>query len=129
LERSFRIPATPDAAHVAREELDGWVNERLGAVRGDDVRLLASELVSNAVRHGNVPTGGDLTLGIHANDSTLTISVEQPTSASLAQLREPSEDREGGFGLCLVDALADSWGVKAEAPGKVWFAMSRDARA
>jgi anti-sigma regulatory factor (Ser/Thr protein kinase) len=128
LERSFRISATPDAAQVAREALDGWVNERLGAVRGDDARLCASELVSNVVRHGNVPTGGNLTLGVHANDSTVTISVEQPTSASLAQVRELSDDREGGFGLRLVDALADSWGVEGEAPGNVWFTMSRDAR-
>src|SRR5687768_13492779 len=50
------------------------------------------------------------------------------TSASLAQVVDPSEDREGGYGLRLVDALADSWGVEPGAPGRVWCTMSGPSR-
>jgi len=33
-------------------------------------------------------------------------------------------DREGGFGLFLIDQLADSWGVENEPSLCVWFEVS-----
>jgi anti-sigma regulatory factor (Ser/Thr protein kinase) len=123
LERSFRFPATADAPRLARQALDGWMNALVGAERADDARLLTSELISNAIRHGDVPSGGGLTVSVQADDSTLTIGVEQPTSAAPAQVVEPWDDRSGGYGLRLVDALADSWGVEEGVPGRVWFEL------
>lgn len=124
LERSFRFPATPDAPRLARRSMDGWLNERVGPARADDARLLASELVSNAVVHGNVPEGETITLIVEGSGSTVRIVVEQPTSASPARVVEPPAADRGGFGLQLVARLADSWGVEPGVPGKVWFAIS-----
>jgi anti-sigma regulatory factor (Ser/Thr protein kinase) len=124
LERSFRFPVTSDAPRLARLSMDGWLNEHVGPDRADDARLLASELVANAVLHGDVPEGEVITLSVERSDSTVRIVVEQPTSASPARVVEPSATREGGFGLQLVAHLADSWGVEQGVPGKVWFVIS-----
>lgn len=104
--------------------MDGWLSGRVRPDLADDARLLASELVSNAVLHGDVPEGEAITLSLEASDSTVRIVVEQPTSASPARGVEPSATGDGGFGLHLVARLADSWGVEQGVPGKVWFAIS-----
>lgn len=123
MQLSFRLAATPDAPRLAREAMDGWLNERLEPQRADDARLLTSELVSNAVRHGKLPSHGIVTVDVEASGSAVTVTVEQPTTTSDARIVEPAVEREGGFGLRLVDRLADSWGVEREIPGKVWFSI------
>ncbi len=78
-----------------------------------------SELVTNAVRHtqANTPVmalrleveGGWLRIGVHDRN----LGEPEP--------RTPADDDESGFGLVLVDALADKWGVRPSATGKaVW---------
>jgi len=79
--------------------------------------------MSNAVRHGGISAHDDITLSLGTDNGTVTIVVEQPTSASSARIADPSAEREGGFGLMLVDRLADSWGVEHGKPGRVWFAI------
>jgi anti-sigma regulatory factor (Ser/Thr protein kinase) len=95
----------------------------MGPARADDARLIATELVANAVRHGGISAVDDITLSLGTDNGTVTIAVEQPTSASSARVAQPSAAREGGFGLLLVDRLADSWGVEHGRPGRVWFAI------
>ena len=123
LELSIQIPATPDAPRLGRQALDGWLQQLVGPGRADDARLIATELLSNAVRHGDIPPGEALTLSLETSDGTVTIIVEQPTSASSARIADRSEQAAGGFGLLLVDRLADSWGVEHGRPGRVWFAI------
>jgi anti-sigma regulatory factor (Ser/Thr protein kinase) len=123
LELSFRFPATTDAPRLARQAVGAWLTERVEPERAHDARLLTSELVTNAVRHGGIPEGGVISLGVEASGSSVRIVVEQPTSAWPAEMRQPSADRGGGIGLHLVDRLADSWGVEHGVPGKVWFVV------
>jgi sigma-B regulation protein RsbU (phosphoserine phosphatase) len=123
LERSIRIPATPDAPRRGRQALDGWLPHLVAPARADDARLIATELMSNAVRHGGISAQDDITLSLGTHNGTVKIVVEQPTSAASARIADPSTEREGGFGLLLVDRLADSWGVEHGRPGRVWFAI------
>jgi hypothetical protein len=75
-------------------------------VAGDDVALLASEVVTNAVRH----TG-----------TTVKVSVRDGSPAA-PNLLPAARDRIGGRGMFLVDTLASAWGTTATADGKVvWF--------
>jgi len=86
-----------------------------------------SELTSNAVRHGLHDVGEDLALRIGLRDDVLRIEVtdegvgfEPPAPTGLLDA--------GGWGLVLVDRLADRWGVERSAPTTVWFEIDRAVR-
>ena len=51
-----RLPASPEAASVARHALDD-LGDAVSDARLRDVRLLVSEVVTNAVRHANLAAG------------------------------------------------------------------------
>jgi anti-sigma regulatory factor (Ser/Thr protein kinase) len=125
MEGSFRFPANVDASRLARRALDGWVNDLVGPQRGDDLRLLATELISNVVRHGDVSEGEDILLDVETSESSVTVIVGQPTSVERVAMRSGEESREGGFGLQLVDRLSDEWDVHQGTPGSVWFGVLR----
>ncbi|MGH1554828.1 ATP-binding protein [Streptomyces sp. L7] len=90
----------------------------------DTCRLLASELLTNAVRHGR----GPINLALSATDTTLTLDVrdQDPTPP---QPRRADPDVETGRGLALVAALADQWGTRPEPGGKtIWCTLPRTPR-
>ncbi|MFJ8301119.1 ATP-binding protein [Streptomyces sp. NPDC094447] len=86
----------------------------------DDVVLLVSELVTNAVNHGR----GEVTLrALAANDRVaVTVSTE---SKERAVVREAGLDDESGRGMFLVGALADTWGITA---GMTWCVLRYEPR-
>jgi anti-sigma regulatory factor (Ser/Thr protein kinase) len=91
----------------------------LGGVR-DDAILVASELVTNAVRHSLC--GPDDLLEIRvAGDGRLRISVLDPgVSGGRAQIVDRPTSF-GGLGLKVVEQLADRWGSERGSSGyRVW---------
>ena len=81
----------------------------------DDVGLVASELVSNVIRHtddgGHLHAWDDdrLRLEVHDTDPTL------PVPAGYG-------DQRGGHGLRIVDEVADGWGAHLDGTGKTLWA-------
>jgi anti-sigma regulatory factor (Ser/Thr protein kinase) len=124
------FPATPSASALAREALDGWLTNLVGDDTANAARLAASELVENAVRHGNLKPNDTIRLAGVATDERIRVEVEQPTSAIDAQIVPPGErdPSEGGYGLRIVDEFSSEWGVRPDAPGVVWFEVDRDTR-
>jgi anti-sigma regulatory factor (Ser/Thr protein kinase) len=85
------------------------------------VLLIASELVTNSVRHG---PGEPIALAITVNDDGLVRGEVEDRGEGEVKIREPTRDGAGGgFGLRIVEALADRWGVYEDRT-KVWFQMS-----
>lgn len=88
----------------------------------DVARLLVTELVSNAVRHGS----GSVVLVVARNSEGVRIEVhdESPDMPAIVELQPLME---GGAGMRLVATLSSSWGVDPRSdgqPGKrVWFAL------
>jgi anti-sigma regulatory factor (Ser/Thr protein kinase) len=82
-----------------------------------DVPLLASELVTNAVRHGN----GKVALSLlHVDDYRMRVSVADDSDA-LPVMGDLGAAHDGGWGLHIVDRLASSWGLETDGIGKtVW---------
>jgi anti-sigma regulatory factor (Ser/Thr protein kinase) len=74
----------------------------------DAIRLAATELVTNAVRHGGVEEEDGLVLIVDVDHGVVRVEVEQPTSATAARVVE-SPGITGGFGLVLVDAVSSVW--------------------
>ena len=108
----YRCQRNPDAPARARAVLTGL----LGGLEPDvarDVKLMVSELITNAVRHG----AGEATLVVHRGDGRLNVVVSDEGDDQ-PQLRTPSA--EGGWGLRIVDLCATRWGVE-EGSTHVWF--------
>lgn len=80
--------------------------------RHDDVILVVSELVGNALRHGR----GAPTLRLAGTASRLRIEVTDGSPVLPAVRRSGPE---GGWGLKLVERLAARWGASHRASGKV----------
>lgn len=97
------------------------VNEHtstLGPPQRDDAALMVSELVTNALVHG---IG---TISLRMDVETHAVRVEVSDEGNVALAPSPTPGAHGGWGLRIVDQLADDWGVLAGST-KVWFRIGQ----
>lgn len=88
----------------------------------DEALLLTTELVTNALVHG----GTEVELDVEVVDFTLKVQVSDRGDGRVLLGASPSEEREGGRGIYLVDALATAWGTRHSQDGKtVWFELGK----
>jgi anti-sigma regulatory factor (Ser/Thr protein kinase) len=113
------LPSTASAPAQARGALD-QIEGRITPDRMRDVRLLVSELVTNAVRHAR---GDVVRLVVALKGTLLRIEVHDPGRGF--EHKPPPDDplRSSGWGLVLVEELADRWGIDHHPRTRVWFEM------
>ncbi|NHC47570.1 SpoIIE family protein phosphatase [Motilibacter aurantiacus] len=105
--------AVIDARHFVASTLTLW---GVAPDRQDDVILLVSELVTNAIVHGRPP----VELRIRHGADVVVLEVIDSAAYYPRRMR-PTEDDEHGRGLQLVSLLADRWGTRPTGSGKaVW---------
>ncbi|MFG2286949.1 SpoIIE family protein phosphatase [Streptomyces sp. NPDC048595] len=103
------------ARRLARRALARWGLEELT----DQLELLVSEVVTNAVRYAERP----ITLRLLRTD-VLRCEVGDDVP-QLPRLRQARPSDEGGRGLYLVNRMARRWGATRLSMGKVvWFELS-----
>ncbi|MFF4902838.1 SpoIIE family protein phosphatase [Streptomyces sp. NPDC001068] len=115
------LRAVREARAFVRERLCAWGLVDLS----DDLALITSELVTNALIHAGSDvdlrlrvTGGRVRLEVRDSDTDPPV----PTAYSLSE--EGSARAEHGRGLYLVDALACTWNTSPSGRGKtVWLEM------
>ena len=123
IEVQFAAGATAAAsARNALVALEGRVDDDLLA----DVRLLVSELVTNSVRHSGIKNHDHVHMRVGVSETTLRVEVADPGHGFAPQPRDMDRTRPGGWGLYLVDELADRWGVARDHLNRVWFEMDQD---
>ncbi|MFI9822222.1 ATP-binding protein [Streptomyces sp. NPDC052013] len=126
-----RYEAVGDARRFTRRTLDQWdLGERF-----DDVCLVVSELVTNALRHAlpaNTPrlTEQDPPVRLHLMRWTerLVCAVRDPSRESPVARDSDDFSAESGRGLFLVDSFSDGWGwhpMAGALGGKVVWALFR----
>jgi two-component sensor histidine kinase len=111
----------PANAAVVRRSIAADLSERhLDPERIDDVVLVASELVSNAVVHATSEVDEDLDVTWDVRPDCVLIQVVD-ASPEMPRPRSTDETDTRGRGLSIVAALALDWGVRRTGSGKqVW---------
>ena len=94
----LHVPATPKVASLVRRALSylELPEDELAVAQ-----LLASELVTNSIRHAGLT----------------------PTDEVRIRAIRPAPGAQSGWGLFLVDRLSDRWG---SSPGRYWFEIEDD---
>ena len=114
-------PYAVTAARLALADLETHLDESAAF----DVRLLVSELVTNSVQHAQVAAEDSIVLVVSINDHTVHIEVRDEGPGFSPPAEPPPDDADSGWGLFLVEQLADAWGQREDGNG-VWFEISRN---
>lgn len=119
-------PTAPAEARSAVDALEGVMS----APEHQDLRLLVTEVVGNAVRHGGMTRRRDVELVLQVEPRRqvrVEIADEGPGFEPRVQR---GREGGGGWGLFILDQLADRWGVEGEPRGaRVWFELDLAAAA
>jgi anti-sigma regulatory factor (Ser/Thr protein kinase) len=91
------------------------------------VQLLVSELVTNAVRHAGLGPKDVIRLVVELRRRALRVEVHDPGGGFEPGPPSPDPSRPSGWGLYLVNELADRWGVDSKRRTQVWFELDRAA--
>jgi anti-sigma regulatory factor (Ser/Thr protein kinase) len=118
---------TGAAAAARRGLLEG--NGTLPPAIRDDVLLLVSELVTNAVRHAGAGPERPVRVQVLHGPSCVVVAVIDRGPGFTRNPRPSTGSESGGWGLFLVDQIADRWDVEYTASGsRVWFKIEYAAR-
>jgi anti-sigma regulatory factor (Ser/Thr protein kinase) len=119
---TMHIAGGPEAAARARRAIAG-LRADLDPSLLETLRLLVTELVANSVRHAEADA---VTLRVVVGPSAVRTEVTDPGPGfDPAETGSPRADHSG-WGLFLVERLAERWGVaKAGSATRVWFELPR----
>ncbi len=120
-ELSLSLPSCPDAPAIARGAMSCWCEELpIDESRREVLRLLVSELVTNAVVHA--PAEG-VRLAASLLDDGMHVAVsDSARRGPMPAVRAPAGS-DGGYGLYLVEHEAERWGVERATGTRVWFVL------
>jgi anti-sigma regulatory factor (Ser/Thr protein kinase) len=119
----YRFVQDVGAPAAARMVVRDWLGADTDVI-ADDVLVVTSELVTNVILH--TLDGGVLRLWDPRPDVPFRLEVHDTDGGTPAIV---ADRPVGGYGLRIVDALADTWGVGLLPTGKfVWAEFDRSRR-
>jgi anti-sigma regulatory factor (Ser/Thr protein kinase) len=128
LQSHLLTPALPAAVTIARHHVTGQLVEWQMEGHCETAEIVASELVTNAIRAATLVTRGApcVRLWLSSDHDRVLVQVWDPCEAKPV-LRSPSPEAIGGRGLLLIDALSTDWGTYTPATmtGKIVWAVIR----
>jgi len=119
--------ADAGSVRTARDFTTATLHRWGTAERGQDIVIVVSELLTNALRHA-LPRSGDsrpgrlIRLGLLQPGPCVLCAVADPSKLAPAP-QAPSTLAETGRGLHIICALSDQWGYAPSDTGKVVWAM------
>jgi Histidine kinase-like ATPase domain len=122
------LGADAGSIRAARDFTTATLHRWGTAERSQDIAIVVSELLTNALRHALPPGSGDsrprrpIRLGLLQPGPCVLCAVADPSRAAPAP-QAPGSLAETGRGLNIICALSDQWGYVPNEGGKVVWAM------
>jgi anti-sigma regulatory factor (Ser/Thr protein kinase) len=116
----IQLPREVSAAGRARKLLAEHFAADLNGCELDTAKLLTSELVTNAVVHGE----GSITMRVDLDEIRLLVEVIDEGTGFERAVRAHNLPQSGGWGLELVGSESSRWGIR-EGTTHVWFELER----
>jgi len=114
----------PERARSWIESAASWLQPELEST----LLLLVCELVNNAVRHGGAGEDEVIELELSSlDDGRVGVQVSDPGVGFEHTPRDQPLDEEGGWGLVLIESMAERWGVEHDGRTRVWFELAAPA--
>jgi anti-sigma regulatory factor (Ser/Thr protein kinase) len=120
VQERFELPAALDSPRRARVLARDLVGEQLDGRRHNDLLILVTELVTNAVRHAGLGPEDTIVLHLAVADGVVRAEVCDP-GRGFVPVVERAPGPDGGFGLVLLRTLPDRWGIAIGDATCVWF--------
>lgn len=121
---SMSYPRHATSVVAARTHVQNIAEERgLGSLV-DDLTLVVSELITNAIVHAK--GGREVWLNFELNQTTLRIEIrDSGQTFDFLFVDQPDLENESGRGIAIITELADKYGMDEHAAGKtVWAEFS-----
>lgn len=120
MELSHELDSAASARHALEDLEGGLPPDQLG-----DVRLLVSELMTNAIRHADLDETDAIRLALAITPAAVRVEVHDPDTGFDLGDAPTDPDRSSGWGLFLVETLTDRWGIERRPGTHVWFELDR----
>ncbi len=124
LQSSLELTAAPGEVSAARRHARHILRAWGLPAASDDIELVVSELVSNAVAISAAINQEDIRLWL-VSDGRQVLVLTWDAGLDPPEIADPAADAENGRGLLLVEALSTRWGwyFAADLGGKVVWAQ------
>jgi serine/threonine-protein kinase RsbW len=119
----LRLPSDVTAPAFARRAVNDILSSVPASVRAQ-LSLVASELVTNVLRHCTA-TDPDATLTVAVAPDRITLTVTDAGAGFDPAERPSSDDPSGGWGLVVLDAIADRWWIERDGRTRVICEIDR----
>jgi anti-sigma regulatory factor (Ser/Thr protein kinase) len=116
---ALTLPRTLAAGSVARAAVQDRFGADLTSAQLEALELVVSELVTNAVLHGE----GEVELRLAVDGQRIRGEVIDQGGGFEREVRDRGPDELGGRGLQIVEALSARWGIH-EGTTHVWFELA-----
>jgi len=118
--REFLLKPHPVSIGEARQQVLALAEPLLDRRRVDDLQLVLSEVVTNAIRHGS--ESDRVRLAVTPKSDFLCVQVTDSGSGLAPRPRATAPDEHGGWGFFLIEHLTRRWGMTREdRRTRVWF--------
>jgi two-component sensor histidine kinase len=116
----YKIDPQPTGPAQARRIIAEELDSRLSARSVEEIKLMVSELVTNGILHGASENDAPVLLDLCVNGDIRCGVVDE--GRGLAAGLAARVKHGGGWGLQVVEQLADRWGMKRSPDHtEVWF--------
>lgn len=114
-------PHAPERARAWLQSAAAWLPDELER----NLLLLTCELVNNSVLHGQAGEEDLIEIELRSTPTGVRAQVSDPGPGFAPSGRERELEEPGGWGLVLVERMAERWGVERHERTCVWFELAR----